>query len=64
MNRSTGNMQQKKLSIMFEPQNTVSRKEFKHTKEALKKSLPYDSDVQHSTILLNYTSVDVVIEIN
>lgn len=51
---------------MFEPHTTVSitvKKEFKHTKEALKKSLPCDSDVQRSTILLKYTSA-AVIEIN
>lgn len=50
------------LSIMFEPQNSVHnhKKKIKHRKEALKKSLPYDSDVLRSTILLKYTSAAVI----
>lgn len=51
-NKDWANLQEtcnrKILSIIFEPQTTVSisvKRNSKHTKEAIKKSLPYDSDV-------------------
>lgn len=51
MNRSTGNMQQKNIKhhVWATDYSLHNRKkEFKHTKKALNKSLPYDSDVRRS----------------